>query len=196
MRDLQGHQAVAGEVQCDCIPRTHGNRATRRSDGAAVGDLVADQRHVTARCSIYRTPVADAAGTGAAELQNVGVGVGVARVVVQGGGHDAPHVDLSTLAEHHTIRIDQKHLPVGIKLAQNLRPAVAQHPVHSDGRRIGLHEIDAFAAAHVKALPIQGRVLAGLMDGGRATRLVDAGSAGHHLSPQRPCRGGGAEQQR
>jgi hypothetical protein len=175
-RHVQRHGAACGEC----------HRAALRSDHAVVAHLGAQQRHITAvgpDVALVEHRAGAVAAEGVATGRKVGVGD------VEGGRDQAAHVDRRTLAKQDAVRVHQKHLAVGRQAAQNAGRVGAHHPVQRHRLAVGLHKAHRFARCDVEALPVEGGLLAGLVNGGVARRGADAGGTRRDHAADRPGQG-------
>ena len=99
-----------------------------------------------------------------------------------GGDQEAAHIHLSGGAKQDPIGVGQKHLAVGVDAAQDLAGLGVEHAVEGDRAGRGLHKIDCGLGAHVEAVPVQHRAVAGLVDVEVIATLANAGRARHDLA--------------
>ena len=179
-------QPVTGQVQRDRTAGGQCDRAQPGRDHALVADTVAQQRHLAARGG-GDAPFVDHRAT-ALTGKPPGARHDITVGDVQGGGDQAAYIDRSPLAKQDAVGIDHKHPPVGRQAAQDGRGVRAQHPVQHHGAAVGLHKQHPLAQADVEALPVDGRVLRGLGDGGAQRAGGHAGRARSHHAALRQCR--------
>jgi len=131
-------------------------------------------------------------GSGVPKDVVAGEKVGIAEV--KGGGDQAADVDLRTGSEQDAVGVDHENLAVGAEAAQYLAGVLAEHAVERDGGCAGLVEAHRFVGRNAEALPVDGEILAALVDGGVDTGLRYRPGARADLSAGGPCQGQGAEQ--
>ena len=174
----ESEQAVAVQVEGDLLARRQRHGAAIGGDRAFIADPRADQRHIAtagAHCALVEDRCADLArlgGEGKASGQEI-VGAQTQRRSNQTG-----NVDLCTLAEQHAIGVEDEDLAIGVELAQDAAAVRAKHAVQRDGTGAGLQEVDALVCADVEALPVDGKLGTGLMDGGGGAALADVALPG------------------
>ena len=183
---LDLEQAVARHIQRHGAACGEGYRTALRGDLAVVAHLGTQQHHVTA-VGPNVALVEHRAGAVADEAVATGRKVGVGDV--EGGRDQAAHIDRRALAKQDAVRVDQEHLAVGRQAAQNAGRVGTHHPVQGHRLAVGLHKAHRFARCDVEALPVEGGLLAGLVDGGGARRGADAGGTRRHHAADRPGQG-------
>src|SRR6266481_4556639 len=148
-----------------------------RFDDAGVVDVVTQQGDIAALGCVDGALVDNTACVRATEGDRV-AGVVKRRVVeVERGGNQAADVDLCPLTKDDAIRVDQEYLSVGVQVSEYLAAVGIEDAVDCNGGSRGLQEVDGLCRADVEALPVEGEVLAGLVDGGGGTRLGDVACA-------------------
>ncbi|OIQ81799.1 hypothetical protein GALL_364310 [mine drainage metagenome] len=128
---LHLQQAVAAEGQGGGAAGAECHGTQPGADGTLIADGVAKQGHIAAIGGMQDALVDDAAGPAAAEGSAVAAEAGV--VEIQGGGDQAPDIDLGALAEQDAVGIDQPHLSVGVEVPEDLRAIGVEDAVDGDG---------------------------------------------------------------
>jgi hypothetical protein len=84
---------------------------------------------------------------------------------------------LRVSAKEHAIGVDQPDLAVCVDLAQNLAALSVKNAVDREGAGRRLNKVNSLGLGDVKALPVDGEFVAGLVDGGGGTVGTDAAAA-------------------
>ena len=181
---LEEDQAVAFDVDQHVVGCCHADAPAGGFDAAAVGDRGCDQRHGAAMggdaALVDHGATGKVAVTGQVDAPGQEVAVGQA----QAGRQQAAHVDARPGPEHHAIGVDQVDPAVGLHLPQDGAGVVADDSVEQGGGGRGLDDLHPLAGADGKALPVDDRLVAALVDQLRRRRLVlHAHLAGDHIAP-------------
>ena len=160
---LHVEQTVAGKVQGHRIARRQGHAALVGDDHPVVADRAAEQGDAAA-IGGADLAVVDHRSVLAVALERVVAGLEVAVADVQGRGHPAADIDLGVLAEQYAVGVDEEHPAIGIELAHDLRAIGAQNPVQRNRIAAGLVEGHLVAGGDIEALPVDGELVAGLVD--------------------------------
>ncbi len=161
--DGHGGQAVPVEVEGDLVPGGQRHVAAVVADLALVAHLVGNQRHHAAG-RLDLAPVLDPAVTAPAVFE---VQPPVEKILIadlQGGGDQAAHVHLRTLAEGNTRRVGQKDLAVGLEPTQDLAGIFVENAVERGAVTAGLIEAHPGILADVETLPLGDDPLTALLD--------------------------------
>ena len=181
----------ATQVQGDGAAGAHQGAAARGGNVAGVDDLGGDHGHQPALGGADVAPVNNSVGAVAAEAV-----VAVHEVVggdIQRGGHQGAHVHPRGGGKVHAVGVDQKYPAVGFDGAANGGHLAAGDPVEGGGIPARLIEADGVALTHGKAPPVDGGVVAGLVDGERIALATDAGITRHYPATVRQGAGPGGE---
>ena len=167
-------QAVTCHIERDGMACSQGHRSQLGADDTIVTHLGPEQRNIAAVCvdgALIENRTLTSAGKQVVARHEVSIGN------IQCRRDQAAHTDLRALAKKHTIRIHQKHLPVGGQAPQNGRRVRPQHAVERYRIAVGLDKQDRLTSCDVEALPIDHRILRRLVDGGGLSARVDTGAA-------------------
>ena len=179
--DLHGGEALPSKLQSDFVARSQRDRALFGHDHTLVAHLRSQQGDVAAQARLQLALVDHAGGfAGAFKAGFAGHEVVVANAM--GGDQQATHVDLGGGTKQDAVGVGQKHLAVGVDAAQDLAGLGVEHAVEGDRTGRGLHKIDLGLGAHVEAVPVQHRAVAGLVDVEAIAALPDGGGARRHLA--------------
>ena len=173
--DLQVDEAVAGEVQRDVAAGGEADVAELGDQRALVAHLAAEQGDVAVIGGGDIALVDEAAG-GAGEAVVAAHEIGVGEV--QGGGDQAADIDLGGLAKEDAIGVKQEDLAVGVEVAVDLGLVGADNPVEGNGGTARLDKIDRGVGTDVETLPVDGELLAGLVNGQGGAGTGDGAAAG------------------
>ncbi len=197
--DGEIHQAIAFDVQRQCIAGDQCNGAGARADDAGVVDEITGQQYIAARsCGDVAVvdDIAVCARVFRARQREI-AGHEIVRVHVQRGGEQALHVHGCTRREEHALRIQQEYLAVRQYLSEDLARIAADDAVQHNCAGIRLVEDHVFIGSHIEGPPIDGGALGDLVDmRGDTVRARDDGFATHHHFAGRAgqCNAGHAEQ--
>ena len=113
---------------------------------------------------------------------------------VPGCGNQPCGIYTGPLTKQHPVGVYQKNPPVGIQVPHNVGFVPSHHPVQRNRTAVRLIELNRVALANIKAVPVQHGMRTVLVNIHLIlSRLLNAGAAGHHLSPHRKagrqCRG-------
>jgi hypothetical protein len=97
---------------------------------------------------------------------------------------------LCVFAKEHAVGVDQPDLAVGVDTPQDLAALSVKDAVNSEGAGRRLNKVNSLGLGYVKALPVDGELVAGLVDGGGgltgAAAGADAAAARDDLTAFRP----------
>jgi hypothetical protein len=168
---IDGHiqQPVACDIERHGIARGECNSPQGGGDLAIVSDIGTQQRNIAAIRVDRAVVLHRAAGSGEFVMARHEVGIADA----EGRGHESADIHLGAFREHDAVRIDQEHVSVRRQIAKYRRGICTDNPIEGDRAAVRLHEIDGLAAADAEALPVDGDVLARLIDGEGVLRAGD-----------------------
>ncbi len=195
-------QLVAGEIERHLIGsgQEDGAEPGANDAGSAIGDGIAEQRHIATIDGVDHAFV-DHAGAGNTRRARKPMHPGHEVCVgdVHGRRHQAGDVNAGGRAEKDAVGVDQKHLAVGREVAEDAAGRASCHPVQHDGTAVRLHELDRIAGADREAVPIDHGAGSGHADGlqgraglGNRCRALGHRPAAGHLRMRR--RGPGQRQ--
>ena len=182
-------EVVAGQGDAEGFGGGKQGFALWRADGAAVGDDGRDEGDGAAGRNGDVAEVFDAAAGGAVKAVVARHEVFVADA--GGGGDQAADIDLCILADEDAVRVLDEDVSVGVHRAFEDGALVTEDAVQGDGVGIGLVEIDGFLRRGAEALPVDGSVLAALLDIGDVALLGNGGLSGADFAAG-GCGAGGA----
>jgi len=104
---------------------------------------------------------------------------------IEARGDDATDIDHGGGGEKDPVGVDQDHLAVGVDATGNGGTVITQDSVEGDRRGSGLDILDTLVLVDVIGLPVDGHVLAGLVDGRIQPGLIDRTGPAHHLAASR-----------
>src|SRR3989338_6181212 len=183
---LQFYRAT--EVEGDAATGTQQDIAAVGGQLAGIADLGGDQGDAATIGSLDIALIDD--GVAGVAFEAVVTGHKVGSADIQGRSHDAADIDLGRGAEQNAIRVDQKHLAVGIEGALNHRDIAAQYPVERHRAAARLIERNAVAGTDGEGLPVDRQFVAALVDGHRVAVLADAARARFQRAAGGQCRQG------
>ncbi len=161
---VDGHvdQRIAVEVQRDLAPRRHRHRAERRGDHPVVPHRFAEQRDIAALpCS--DPPLIDDGGRGrAGEVVLPGHEIRIGDV--ERRGDEPADIDLRAPGEQHARRIDDEDLPGRVDGAGDHARLITGDAIEGDRAGARLVEVDRLLRADGEALPVDDRLVGGLVD--------------------------------
>ena len=179
-RASEGH-AQSGSRKRHRIGSGQVHVALRREDAPLVAHAGPQQGHITARCGLNQAAVDDGTGRSIAGIALVACHEVVVRHVER-AARKSRSAHAAILSKNHAIGVDQNDTTVGTELAKNLARFGAAHAVEQDRLIAGLHHVDLGSGANVKALPIDGSTVAGLVDGQLLGALAELHRALGHLA--------------
>ena len=177
-----GQAVLLVKLQLEAFTCGQGHGTHLGNHDAVVAHFGRQQGNVAAQAGRQGAIVDDLTrGAIAVELHGPGHEVRVADAV-RGGGK-APHINAGAWRKVDAAGVGQNDMPIGVDLPENLARRAAQHPVQQHAAGRWLNDVDLGGSADVKALPVQGRALAGLGDSHGRARLRNAGLPRRQISP-------------
>jgi len=85
-------------------------------------------------------------------------------IQVEGRGDQASHIDFGAHAEQDAVGVDQINLAIGIQMPEDHAAIGVEDAVDRDRGRIGLNEIDRFLRCDIEGVPVEGEILALLLE--------------------------------
>ena len=158
-------QRAVADAERDLVTGSQQRSTRGRGNGAIVADCRTEQSDIAPICRVEGALILNSPIYCATVIEDVVARIEIGIGHAQRGGDQCTDIHLRGAAKQNAAGIKHKYLAIGVQVAEEGSGITIQYAIQCDRRCAGLVELHGLTADGIEALPVDGKVLGGLIYG-------------------------------